>query len=154
MTDLANKTRSILIEEEFPHAPAVLWCALSDGAIMAKWMMPPKGFAPIVGQHFTFTTKAAGAWDGTIRCQVLRLEVERVLEFSWTGGDAGNVGYGAPLSTTVTMTLTATETGTRLRLEHAGFALPENQVAYDNMSGGWKTVLGRIGAALPQGAAG
>lgn len=66
------------------------------------------------------------------------------LSYTWSGGDAGNVGYGSLLRTTVTLTLTATPTGTRLRVDHAGFALPVNDVAYQNMSGGWTTVLGRI----------
>jgi hypothetical protein len=28
---------------------------------------------------------------------------------------------------------------------HSGFALPRNDTAYRNMSGGWQKVLGRLG---------
>lgn len=141
-------TLTIVVEEEFPHPPALLWRAISDGALMGQWMMPPKGFAPVVGRAFTFTTKPAGAWDGTIRCTVLEVEEGRRIRYAWMGGDAGNIGYGSLLSTTVTMTLTATLGGTRLRVEHAGFVLPRNEVAWQNMSGGWKTVMGKIGTVL------
>lgn len=142
MTD--PQTRSITVEQEFPHAPALVWRAISDGALMAKWIMPPLGFAAIVGQAFTFQTRAAGAWDGTIQCRVTEVIPLQRLSYTWSGGDAGNVGYGSLLRTTVTLTLTATPTGTRLRVDHAGFALPVNDFAYQNMSGGWTTVLGRI----------
>jgi len=150
MTDTTEKTRSIVVEEEFPHPPALLWRVISDSGMMAKWIMPPTGFAPIVGQDFTFQTTAAGAWDGTIRCRVLEVKPNEKLAYSWAGGDEGNVGYGSRLNTIVTLTLTPTATGTRLKVEHAGFELPRNNVAYENMSGGWKTVVGRLNAAVAE----
>lgn len=153
MNDL-SQPMTIVVEEEFPHPPALVWRAISDGALIAQWMMPPEGYAPVVGCAFSFKTKPAGAWDGTIRCKVLRVEEQRVLSYAWAGGDAGNIGYGSLLSTTVTMTLTPTATGTRLRVEHAGFVLPQNEVAWQNLGGGWKTVMGRISALLPQVAEG
>lgn len=150
MADTVAAPRSIIVEQDFPHAPDLVWRAISDGAMMARWMMPPSGFAAVVGQDFTFTTKPAGAWDGTIRCRVQRVEPQSLLEFSWEGGDAGNQGYGSVLRTTVTFALTAIAGGTRLRMEHAGFDLPRNEVAYQNMSGGWKVVMERLSAAVPQ----
>ena len=152
MTDTLQATRSILVEEEFPHAPEVVWRVLTSGDLMAKWMMPPTGFAAVVGQDFSFQTRAAGAWDGAIRCRVLEVRPGERLSYSWSGGDASNQGYGSLLQTTVTFTLIATATGTRLRLEHAGFELPRNEVAYQNMSGGWTTVLARLNAAAEQAA--
>ena len=68
------------------------------------------------------------------------------LAYSWKGGHHGNAGYGAPLDTVVTFTLERAEGGTRLRLVHSGFILPRNDTAYQNMSGGWKKVVPRIGA--------
>lgn len=147
-----DQTRAIAVEEDFPHPPALLWQAISDGALMARWLMPPTGFAPVAGQNFTFTTTPAGAWDGVIRCQVLEVAPLHRLVFAWTGGDAGNQGYGSKLETTVTMTLTAIPTGTRLRVDHAGFVLPRNEVAYQNMSGGWTKVMGKLAGVLPDAA--
>ncbi len=130
--------------------PALLWRAISDASLMEKWLMEPTGFAPVAGQRFTFRTKPAGAWDGTIRCRVLEVVPERKLSFAWAGGDAGNQGYGSLLDTRVTLTLTPTAGGTRLRVDHEGFEMPRNEVAYQNMSGGWKTVLGRLDGLLPK----
>ena len=38
-------------------------------------------------------------------------------------------------------------------MEHAGFVMPSNEVAYQNISGGWKTVMGKLGGVLPDGVA-
>ena len=54
--------------------------------------------------------------------------------------------YGSRLDTIVTFTLTRVDGGTRLRLVHSGFVTPRNDSAFQNMSGGWKKVVGRIGA--------
>jgi uncharacterized protein YndB with AHSA1/START domain len=142
-------TGMITAEEVFPHAPAILWQAISDGAVMARWMMPPTGFLPVVGQDFSFQTRGAGAWDGTIHCRVTEVVPGEKLAFTWVGGSDDNVGYGSRLNTVVTFTLTEVVGGTRLRLTHAGFQMPRNEVAYQNMGTGWNTVLGRIGMVLP-----
>jgi uncharacterized protein YndB with AHSA1/START domain len=48
--------------------------------------------------------------------------------------------YGSRLDSLVTWTLTAVEGGTRLRLVHSGFRSPENDFAFEAMSGGWGRV--------------
>jgi len=108
--------------------------------------MEPTGFAPVAGNRFTFQTKAAGAWDGTIHCEVLEVVPNQRFVYAWQGGDAGNIGYGAPLDTVVTFTLAEVANGTRLRLVHSGFVTPKNDSALKTMGEGWKTVMKRIGA--------
>ena len=149
MTGTETQER-IVVEDVFPHAPATVWRALTDGALMARWMMEPAGFAPVVGQAFTFQTKAGGKWDGVIRCAVLEVVPQRVLRFAWNSGHPDNVGYGAPLESVVAFTLTPTEAGTRLRVEHSGFVLPRNQTAYDSVSGGWSVVMGKLSACIDE----
>ncbi len=134
---LKAETQSIVVDEVFPHAPEVLWKAITTGDLISRWMMKPQGFEPVKGNRFTFKTTPAGAWDGTIRCEVLEVAPLRRFSYSWRGGDEGNVGYGATLDTIVTFTLTKVQTGTRLRMEHAGFVLPKNETAYTNMGQGW-----------------
>lgn len=139
--------REIIVDELFPHAPAVLWSTLVRPELMARWLgMTPEGFEPVVGNRFTYRTSPAGAWDGTIRCEVTEVVENRRLSYRWRGGDAGNVGYGSLLDTLVTFTLEPEAGGTRLRLVHGGFVLPRNETAYRNMSGGWTGVVARIGA--------
>jgi uncharacterized protein YndB with AHSA1/START domain len=147
MSDAAlnSATREIVVEETFPHAPDVIWKTLTTGALIGRWLMNPVGFEAVKGNRFTFQTKAAGAWDGIIHCEVLEAIPNQRLVYSWKGGDAGNVGYGAPLSTTVTFTLTKAAEGTRLRLVHSGFELPRNESAFKTMGEGWKKVVHSLG---------
>jgi hypothetical protein len=55
----------------FHNAPEVIWKTLTTGALIARWLMAPTGFEAVKGNRFTYQTKAAGAWDGTIHCEVL-----------------------------------------------------------------------------------
>lgn len=142
--DLASKTRNIVVEDFFPHAAEVVWQALTDGALIARWLMDPIGFQPVVGNRFTFKTKPAGVWDGTIRCEVLVVEPMQCLAYAWRGGDDSNVGYGSLLDTVVTWTLLPVEGGTRVRIVHSGFVVPKNDRAFRNMSQGWKAVVPRL----------
>lgn len=146
-----SATQEIIVDEIFPHAPAVIWKTLTTGELIGRWLMQPTGFAAVKGTRFTYQTKAAGGWDGVIHCQVLEVVAQQRLVYSWQGGHAGNVGYGAPLETTVTWTLTKVAGGTRLRLVHAGFRLPVNESAYKTMSGGWIKVFRNIDAVSGEG---
>ncbi|GLH82021.1 ATPase [Bradyrhizobium sp. SSBR45G] len=137
-------TQAIVVDEVFPHAPEIIWKALTSGELIGRWLMAPTGFAPVVGTHFTYQTTPAGGWDGTIHCEVLEVVPNERLSYAWKGGHQGNVGYGAPLDTVVTFSLSKAETGTRLRLVHSGFVLPTNEAAYRKMSEGWKKVVANL----------
>jgi len=144
MNDAASKadTQDIVLEEVFPHAPETLWKALTTGELIARWIqMTPIGFELVKGNRFTFATKAAGAWDGVIHCQVLEAVPNERFVFAWKGGHESNVEYGSKLDTVVTMTLSKVENGTRLRLVHSGFVTPNNDIAFKNMGEGWKKVV-------------
>lgn len=148
-------TRDIVVDEVFPHSRAALWRVLTTGELIARWMMEPKGFAPEVGTKFTFQTTPAGAWDGTIHCEVLDVRPLERFSYSWTGGDAANSGYGSRLNTIVRWILSDSEGGTRLQLRHSGFELPRNDTAYTNLGKGWKVCMERVsGIAGEQEAAG
>ena len=138
-------TQDIVVDEVFPHAPETLWKTLTSGDLMGRWLMVPTGFEPVEGKRFTFQTTPAGAWDGTIHCEVLEVKPNERLAFAWRGGHESNVGYGSRLETVVTCILTRVENGTRLRLIHSGFVTPKNDSAYKSMGEGWKQVIQRIG---------
>ncbi|THD65450.1 MAG: SRPBCC domain-containing protein [Bradyrhizobium sp.] len=142
-----SETQAIVVEEVFPHAPATIWKTLTSGELMGRWLhMTPTGFAAVKGTRFTYRTTPAGAWDGVIHCEVLEAVTNERLAYAWRGGHETNAGYGSRLDTVVTFTLSKVENGTRLRVVHSGFALPNNEVAFRNMSGGWKKVVPSIGA--------
>lgn len=137
-------THSIEVSEILPHRRSVVWRALTEADLIERWLMKPEGFKPSVGQRFTFTTKPAGAWDGTIHCEVLEVVENERLSYRWSGGHDSNIGYGAPLETIVTMTLVDATGGTHLKIVHSGFELPRNESAYRTMSDGWRVVAQRL----------
>jgi uncharacterized protein YndB with AHSA1/START domain len=147
---LACDTQDIVVDEVFPHSPEIIWKTLTTGDLIGRWMMTPDGFEAVEGKRFTFHTTPAGAWDGTIACQVLEVKPNERLAYRWQGGDAGNVGYGSLLDTVVTWTLTPVPNGTRLRLVHAGFVNPRNESAYKSMGEGWKKVMHNVGEVASQ----
>lgn len=143
---LSQRTHDIEIEEVLPHPPGKVWRALTSGALIARWLMPPAGFEPVEGNRFTFQTTPAGEWDGTIRCQVLEVVPGERFAFSWRGGHIANEGYGSLLDTVVTFTLAPVDGGTRLSLVHSGFVVDRNRVAYTRMSEGWVKVVQSLDA--------
>ena len=147
MTNAAENldTQDIVVEEVLPHAPETIWKALTTSDLIGRWLlMKPIGFEPVKGARFTFQTTPAGAWDGVIHCEVLEVTRNQLLSYSWRGGHEGNAQYGSRLDTIVTWTLAKVDGGTKLRLVHSGFITPKNDVAFKNMSEGWKQVVGRI----------
>jgi uncharacterized protein YndB with AHSA1/START domain len=140
--------RTIEVDEFLPHSTALVWRALTDPALLSRWLMP-NDFQPTVGHRFTFHTTPIPDvdFDGVVHCEVLDIEPEKSLRIAWRGG--------AALDTTVTWTLAAEGTGTRLFLVHDGFD-PDNaihQTARRTMSSGWRSnLLRRLSqclAALP-----
>ena len=148
---IAKQTsRDIVVDEGFAHSAETIWKALTDGSLIARWLMPPEGFEAVPGNDFTFRTTPAGAWDGTIHCRIVEVKPARRLSYSWQGGDEGNVGYGSRLDTVVTWILSPLGEGTRVQLVHSGFLTPKNDTAFQNMSKGWRTILPRLNAIVDQ----
>lgn len=143
-------SKSIVIDEVFPHSSEVVWKTLTTPELISRWLMVPTGFEPVQGKRFTFQTTPAGAWDGTIHLEVLEVRPNERLVYSWHGGHEANKEYGSRLETVVTWTLSKVEGGTRLHLEHSGFRTPKNDSAFRSMSGGWPKVLQKIGAVTEE----
>ena len=152
MTATARKpaTQDIVVDEVFPHAPETIWKALTSGALIARWMMAPTGFAPVPGTHFTFQTTPAGLWDGVIQCEVLDVVANERFIYAWKGGHESNVGYGSRLDTVVSWVLSKADRGTRVRLVHSGFVVPVNDTAFGNMSEGWKKIVPRLATVIDE----
>ena len=146
-----SDTQNIVVDEVFPHAPEAIWKALTTSDLIGRWLgMTPTGFAAVKGTRFTYQTTPAGAWDGVIQCEILEVIPHQRLAYAWKGGDAENVGYGAPLDTIATFTLTQVENGTRLRVVHSGFELPRNDNAFRVMGSGWRSCMPRIDAVATE----
>ncbi len=134
---MSTGTESIVVEYELAQAPGQLWRVLTDSQLVATWLMA-NDLVPAVGHRFTFRARPVPGWDGVVHCEVLEVEPNRRLRYSWRGGSDELPGYGGRLDTTVTWTLTPSPSGgTQLRLEHAGFTA-KNAFAIDMMGKGWR----------------
>jgi uncharacterized protein YndB with AHSA1/START domain len=136
MTDAAAETLSVVMERELPYAPERIWRALTQPQLIAEWLMR-NDFQPVAGHRFDFRAD----W-GSVACQVLAVEPNRSLSYTWVAYD---------LKSVVTWTLTPTASGTHLRMEQSGFR-PDQPQYYQGAKGGWQKflaaleqLLGRIG---------
>jgi uncharacterized protein YndB with AHSA1/START domain len=132
MTDTAP-TRSLVIEREMPHPPEKIWRALTEGSLMEEWLMK-NDFQPLVGHRFQFRATPVPNWNGVIEGEVLAVEPNARLSYSW-----GSLG----METTVTWTLTPTASGTNLRMEQSGFRSEESR-EYKGATYGWRNFIGNL----------
>jgi uncharacterized protein YndB with AHSA1/START domain len=113
--DNRRRGRPILLEAALDQPPALVWRALTEPALVARWLGEGEIEAR-VGRRFTLRPDGAPGGE-TIACEVLEAEPGRRLSYRWRGEGEGP---GA-LDTVVTWILEPTaEGGTRLRLVHDG----------------------------------
>jgi uncharacterized protein YndB with AHSA1/START domain len=129
----AAATRSLVIEKELPHPPEKIWRALTQGPLIKEWLMD-NDFQPVVGHRFNFRSTPVPNWNGVIDCEVLVVEPNRKLSYSW-----GSLG----LESVVVWTLVATEGGTLVRMEQSGFR-PEQEANYRGAKYGWQKFIGGL----------
>jgi len=132
-----TQTQSIVVDFDLPHPPAKVWRALTQADLVEKWLMQ-NDLRPVVGHHFQFHDQPVEDWDGIVDCDVLVVDPERTLSYTWRGGSAAQRASGTDLDTTVTWTLTPTASGTHVRLEHAGFT-SQNAYVYEILNSGWRS---------------
>lgn len=142
MSTSGEETKTVVVERVFPHAPEKVWRALTEGPLLAQWLMN-NDFAPEVGRGFQFRAQPAPGWDGVIDGRVLVVEPQKQLSYTWS-----SMG----LESVVLWTLTPAEGGTHVRMEHSGF--PANmEHAYKGATYGWRNFIGRLEQVLDGGAA-
>lgn len=128
MTQPATETLSVVVERDLPFPPDKIWRALTQPHLIEEWLMK-NDFAPAVDHRFKFSAD----W-GAVDCQVLEVEPNTALSYTWAA-------YG--LESVVTWTLTPTPTGTHLRMEQSGFRSDQTQ-AYQGAKFGWQKFLGKL----------
>lgn len=141
MTDAATQTRSVVVERELAWPPERIWRALTQPHLIEEWLMK-NDFKADVGHHFTLR----GDWGGVLECEVLAIEPNRRLTYSW------NHAHEDPafdLQSVVTFTLTPTDSGARLRVEQSGFR-PDQRQAFGGAMAGWPRFLDKLDEVLAQ----
>ena len=116
------ETLSVVVERDIPYPPEKIWRALTQPHLIQEWLMK-NDFNPVVGHRFNLRAD----W-GTVDCQVLAVEPNKTLSYTWAAYD---------LKSVVTWTLTPTGSGTHLRMEQSGFR-PDQRQAYQGAKGGWQ----------------
>lgn len=125
--------RTLKFEAVYPYSVEQVWTALTDPVAIGEWLMP-NDFQPEVGHRFTFRTEPAPGFDGIVRCEVVELEPNRSLAYSWEGG-----GH----RTMVRYQLASEGKNTRLVLEHSGFAGIRGFLVSRMLAAGWKKMMNR-----------
>lgn len=133
-----GQSEAVTFELELRHSPRKVWRALTDPALLSEWLLPILELELEPGAAFQFQTQPHPGWDGTVSCQVLEVEPERMLRYRW------DVPF---LETVVTFTLTPTETGTRLLLVQTGFK-PDQKQNFGGARYGWNMMGEKLIALL------
>jgi uncharacterized protein YndB with AHSA1/START domain len=137
MSEPATETRSVIVEREFPCPPERVWRALTQPHLIEEWLMK-NDFKPDVGHHFSLRMDPQPNWNGVIDCQVLVVEPNKTLSYTW-----GALG----LESAVTFTLTPTPMGSHLRMEQTGFRSDQPQ-NYQGARYGWQKFFANLEQVL------
>ena len=105
MSKAAAETLSVVVERDVPFPPEKIGRALTQPHLIEEWLMK-NDFRAVVDHRFSFRAD----W-GAVDCQVLEVEPNKTLSYTWAA-------YG--LESVVTWTLTPTGAGTHLRMENLG----------------------------------
>ena len=132
MNEMSTEMLSIVVEREVPFSPEKIWRALTQPHLIEEWLMK-NDVKPVVGHGFNLRAD----W-GAVDCQVLAVEWNKTLSYTWAA-------YG--LESVVTWTLTPTRTGTHLRMEQSGFR-PDQQQYYEGAKGGWQRFFANLEQVL------
>jgi len=132
MNEMSTETLSVVIEREIPYPPEKIWRALTQPHLIEEWLTK-NDFKPVVGHLFNLRAD----W-GVVECQVLAVEPNRTLSYTWGAYD---------LKSVVTWTLTPTSTGTHLRMEQSGFR-PDQPQYYKGAKSGWQQFFSALELVL------
>ena len=131
--------RTAVVEREIAQPAEKIWRALTQPHLIEEWLMK-SDFKPVEGHKFTLRNQPRPDVNVVIECEVLEVEPEKTLSYTWQA-------FGT--ETVVTFTLTPTSTGTLLRVEQAGFG-PDQDLAYRGSKAAWKQFLKALEQVLSQ----
>ena len=132
MSKAATETLSVVVEREISFPPEKIWRALTQPHLIEAWLMK-NDFEPVVDHRFNLRAD----W-GAVDCQVLAVEPNKTLSYTWAA---------MGLESVVVWTLTPTSAGTRLRMEQSGFR-PDQQQAYQGAQYGWPKFFANLEQVL------
>jgi uncharacterized protein YndB with AHSA1/START domain len=115
--------KTIAFECDLPQSPEKVWRALTVPELVAAWLMP-NDLVPEQGARFTLN--GLPEEGGDVACEVLDIEPERLIRYSWRDEEARRLD----LDSTVTFELARSAAGgTHLRIVHSGLQRAGSRVS-------------------------
>ncbi len=142
----------VRLEASYPHSVDRVWRALTDPALIERWIEMSTDFQPILGRPFRFWCEVPPDmtdWGGVVECKVLDIEAPRRMVWSWKDSWSWT---RFPAPTRVEWTLAPERAGTLLVLEHTRFDGPGGERLASMLRGGWRGMLARTLPTLLAGA--
>jgi uncharacterized protein YndB with AHSA1/START domain len=125
--------RTVVIEREIAHPPEKVWRALTQPHLIEEWLMKTD-FKLEKGHKFNFSRQPTPEINVVVDCEVLDIEPNRSLSYSWEA-------FG--LESVVTFTLEPTASGTVIRMEQTGFR-PDQDAAYKGARASWTQFIAAL----------
>lgn len=129
-----------------PQPPASAWRALVEPDVIARWLSPTVGFAPVVGTTFIVEVAVPDKPAAEMSCQVVVAEAEQRLAYSWT-----DLRGDPPLRWLVDWRLQSHGRGTRVLLQMSGFDIDDRKQRYarNGIERSWdRTILPKLAAEI------
>lgn len=140
-----------------PYPQEKVWQALTEPKWLGNWFME-NNIKPTQGHYFTFRMKPQKGWDGVTHCEVISVEPEKSIAFTYRGEATGEKalacagvhsdkadkftkGIFAKLDTVLSFRLEPTCGGTILSMEHSGYKGLKLVIISFIMQMGWKKQL-------------
>jgi uncharacterized protein YndB with AHSA1/START domain len=152
-------TRTIKLKTILPYPQEKVWRALTDPKLLGSWFME-NNIEPIQGHYFTFRMKPQKGWDGITHCEIIAVEPQKYISYSYRGeatgekalacagihsdtGDKLTKGIFTELDTVLSFRLEPSCGGTILHLEHSGYKGLKLSIISLIMQMGWKKQLNK-----------
>lgn len=149
--------RTIKLKTVLPYPQEKVWQALTEPKWLGSWFME-NNIEPTQGHYFTFRMKPQKGWDGVTHCEVISVEPEKSIAFTYRGEATGEKalacagvhsdkadkftkGIFAKLDTVLSFRLEPTCGGTILSMEHSGYKGLKLVIISFIMQMGWKKQL-------------
>ncbi|MBV8326514.1 SRPBCC domain-containing protein [Chryseobacterium sp.] len=149
--------RNIQLKTVLPYSPEMVWTALTDSKILGSWFME-NNMVPEKGHYFTFHMKPQKGWDGITHCEIIAIEPERYISYTYRGEATGEKalacagihsetadkitnGIFTKLDTILSFRLQPTCGGTLLLMEQSGYKGFKLVIISFIMQMGWKKQL-------------
>ena len=161
--------RTIKLERLLLYPPDMVWKAITDARTLGSWFMEGD-IEPKLHHEFMFRRPPQRGWDGLTYCEVIELESEQRIAYTYRGKASGEktlacagihsdaadtVGKNifTELDTVLRFTLTPDATcdgkiQTHLTLEHSGFKGFQLMVVSLVMGYGWSKLLRKLPIVL------